>query len=101
MAKQERKLIYVDHPVSPEKKQELVGKGFKIRDAIYRPKGEKVEKAEAPAKDGNPNLGYDSGDAFSDEQLREMIKDATGTAPGPRTSRAKLVEQFNELNAKA
>lgn len=44
-------------------------------------------------------LGTDSGDQFSDTQLRDAIKEATGKMPGPRTSREKLVEQFNELNA--
>lgn len=44
-------------------------------------------------------LGTDSGEQFSDTQLRDVIKEATGKMPGPRTSREKLVEQFNELNA--
>lgn len=45
----ERKIIYEPHPVSPERKAELVGAGYKIIDAVFAPEGEKPA-AEAPAK---------------------------------------------------
>jgi hypothetical protein len=51
--------------------------------------------------DGNKPLGYDSGDQFSDAELRDAIKEATGQAPGPRTARETLIERFNELNKDA
>lgn len=44
-------------------------------------------------------LGTDSGDQFSDEQLRAIIKDVSGKAPHHKLGREKLVAQFNELNA--
>lgn len=47
------------------------------------------------------DLGTDSGDGFSDEQLRAAIEAATGKAPHHKTGRAKLVETFNALNAEA
>jgi hypothetical protein len=54
----------------------------------------------AEAKPTEPTeLGTDSGDQFSDEQLRAVIEDATGKAPHPKTGRAKLIAQFNALNA--
>lgn len=46
-------------------------------------------------------IGTDSGEQFSDEQLRAAIKEVTGRSPHPATSREKLVAQFNELNADA
>lgn len=33
-----REVIYEPHPVSPERKAELLAAGYKIRDAIYAPK---------------------------------------------------------------
>ena len=49
---------------------------------------------------GTPEeLGTDSGDQFSDEQLRDVIETITGTKPHHKTGRAKLVDQYNELNA--
>ena len=35
----EKKVIYEQHPVSAERKAELVGKGFKIVDAAFAPEG--------------------------------------------------------------
>ena len=56
----------------------------------------------APADDvddgDNAPLGTDSGDQFSDEQLRDVIETITGTKPHHKTGRAKLVDQYNELN---
>ena len=51
--------------------------------------------------DGNEPLGYDSGAQLSDSQLRDAIREATGVAPGPRTSRETLIERFNDLNKDA
>lgn len=34
---------------------------------------------------------------LTDSELREAIKEATGKAPGPRTGREKLIEQFKVL----
>jgi hypothetical protein len=44
-------------------------------------------------------VGTDSGDQFSDEQLRELITQATGKAPHHRVGRDRLIREFNELNA--
>ena len=52
----ERKIIYEPHPVSPERKAELVAAGYKIIDAVFAPEGEepaepaKVEEPAEPAK---------------------------------------------------
>lgn len=35
----ERKIIYEPHPVSPERKAELVKAGYRIVDAVYAPQG--------------------------------------------------------------
>ena len=41
MAK-ERPIIYEPHPVTPERKAELLAQGFMIIDAIYAPRAEPV-----------------------------------------------------------
>lgn len=55
-------------------------------------------KNELAASEG---VGTDSGDQFSDEQLRRIITEATGKAPHHKTGRDKLVSMFNELNKDA
>lgn len=40
----EQKVIYEPHPVSPERKAELRGQGYKIIDEVFKPEEEKVEK---------------------------------------------------------
>ena len=45
----ERKIIYEPHPVSPERKAELVNSGYKIIDAAFAPEGEAPAKAPAKA----------------------------------------------------
>lgn len=45
----ERKVIYEPHPVSPERKAELVAAGYKIIDAVFAPEGYEHPEAE-PAK---------------------------------------------------
>jgi hypothetical protein len=36
----EKRIVYEPHPVSPERKAELVKAGYRIVDAIYAPQGE-------------------------------------------------------------
>lgn len=66
---------------------------------IHEPVG---GSGQAPRMQGTPEeLGTDSGEQFSDEQLRDAIKAATGKAPHHKAGREKLVAQYNELNAEA
>ncbi|MBK3745287.1 hypothetical protein G3A39_39580 [Paraburkholderia aspalathi] len=60
----------------------------------------KVHPAEpvGPQFDG---IGTDSGEQFSDAQLRQAIAAVTGTTPGNATKRETLIERFNELNLEA
>lgn len=39
-----RKIAYEPHPVSPERKAELVAAGYKIVDIRFKPAGEKIAK---------------------------------------------------------
>lgn len=53
MSKDEKPIHYEPHPVSPERKAELIAKGVRIVDAIYDPdpqpaKAEKATKAQKP-----------------------------------------------------
>lgn len=49
--------------------------------------------------DETSNLGTDSGDQLSDEQLRAAIEAATGKKPHPNAKRETLVNRYNEINA--
>lgn len=40
-----RPIVYEPHPVSPERKAELIGKGFKIIDAVFKPSAAPVAAA--------------------------------------------------------
>lgn len=40
----EQKVIYEPHPVSPDRKAELRGQGYKIIDAVFKPEEEQTEK---------------------------------------------------------
>lgn len=42
-------IVYEPHPVSPERKAELVAQGFKIIDARFAPDEELPEPAQKPA----------------------------------------------------
>lgn len=44
------KIIYEPHPVTPERKEELRNKGYKIIDAAYAPEGYEYPESEKPAK---------------------------------------------------
>lgn len=91
----EVKIAYEPHPVAPERKEELRKAGYKIVDARFAPEGE------APGDQEAELIGTDSGDQFSDEQLRGAIEAATCQKPHHMLGRAKLIAQFNELNARA
>lgn len=70
------------------------------KEAIARAKGAELPEITEPVPAGFlGDLGTDSGDQFSDEQLRAIIEQETGKAPHHRTGRSKLVETFNDLNA--
>ncbi|WP_019170674.1 hypothetical protein [Pseudaminobacter salicylatoxidans] len=139
----DRKIVYEPHPVSPERKAELLAAGFKIIDAQFDPRpkangedGDKLREdgptvgeyvdagylaknyppegyasrstpeeiaAAIAAQDAGANVGIgtDSGDGLTDDQLRAAIETATGQKPHHLLGRAKLVEQFNVLNAEA
>jgi len=47
-----KEVIYEKHPVSPERKKELVDKGYKIIDARFKPE----VKAEKPVKEVKPEV---------------------------------------------
>lgn len=63
--------------------------GPKLKVKVEEPTGDKIE------------LGTDSGDQFSDKELRDVIKEVTGEYPAGRTSRETLIKRFNELNTSA
>jgi len=106
----ELKIAYVVHPVSAKLKQSLRENGMKIIDARFAPEDAKVinphkkrgkdegQQSQTPSANG---IGTDSGDQFSEEQLRAAIEAATGKAPHPSAKLETLIDKFNELNAAA
>lgn len=46
-------------------------------------------------------IGTDSGDQFSEDELRKIIEQETGEKVHHRTGREKLIEAFDRLNAAA
>lgn len=60
---------------------------------------EAAARKAAGIEGGKIDLGTDSGDQFSDDQLRAIIEQETGEKVHHKTGRAKLIERFNELNA--
>lgn len=105
----EQKIAYVVHPVSAKMKQSLRENGMKIVDARFAPADAKIinphkkrEKAPVPQpKASVDGIGTDSGNQFSEEQLRAAIETATGKAPHPSAKLETLIDKFNELNAAA
>lgn len=68
--------------------------------AGYAARSTAEEIAEAiAAQVGSAGIDADSGDQFSDEQIRAAIEAVTGKAPHHKLGREKLIEQFNKLNA--
>ncbi|OOC51208.1 hypothetical protein [Brucella intermedia] len=107
----EREIAYVVHPVSQKLKEKLRADGFKIIDARFAPEDAKVinphkkrgkdDSQQQPTQPSDKGIGTDSGNQFSEEQLRAAIETATGKAPHPSAKLETLIDKFNELNAQA
>jgi len=105
----EQKIAYVVHPVSAKMKQSLRENGMKIVDARFAPEDAKIinphlKREKAPRQQlqaTGDGIGTDSGNQFSEEQLRAAIEAATGKAPHPSAKLETLIDKFNELNAAA
>ncbi len=65
----------------------------------YSAKGIEVEVIDVPQKPTAGGIGTDSGDQFSDEQLRDAIEAVTGKKTHPSMKRENLIAQYNKLNA--
>lgn len=101
------KVIYEKHPVSKERKAELRAKGYTIIDAAFKhlyggtAKVEKdvIDQDQGEQTKDKVDLGTDSGDQFSDAQLRDIIGEVTGTKPSNAAKRENLIKRFNDINA--
>lgn len=83
-----RKTIYEPHPVSPERKAELLAQGFRIIDARFAPAGQKVEPALAPEPTPEP----------APEPVAEPV---TATAEPKKRGRPPKVAPDGEISDKA
>lgn len=82
---------YEPHPVSPERKRELVAQGFRIIDARYQPRtgGEAVVQADAEQADVKPK---------STAEIRAAL-DAAGVVYPPSAKKAELLALLERGNA--
>ncbi len=78
----QRKVIYEPHPVSPERKKELIAQGYKIIDARFAPVDlvKPTGKDEQPTNDvqaGTPTAGGEAVDldGLDADQLRQLAKE--------------------------
>ncbi|KKX25301.1 hypothetical protein [Rhizobium sp. LC145] len=85
----ERKVVYEPHPVTPERKKELMSQGFKIIDAVFAPPGNK-------ASSGQP-AAVEPADGLSDDELRAAIEAATGKKPHHAAKRETLIARLAEI----
>lgn len=94
------KIAYVKHPISRDKIDILKSEGYKIVDVAFMPDGEKEYQFDNKKPSKGKGIGTDSGDQFSDAQLREIIGAVTGTSPSSAAKRESLIKRFNDLNEK-
>lgn len=79
----ERPIHYEPHPVTPERKAELVAQGFRIMDAKFAPKGAQPVKVIPPIIEDEPEV-----EAFIDEAFDAIVAEVA-EAPKPRRGRKK------------
>lgn len=89
----EKKVIYEPHPVSPERKAELVAKGYRIVDAIYTPKDE--AKAAKPAAPDGDELRIGKG-AFGKLYLKRGKEVHSGPFASQEEAEAALAAEAGE-----
>jgi hypothetical protein len=78
----------------------LVKEGFVTKPGSHvKAQTAAPENKMMPSHEDKAGIATDSGEQFSDRQLRDAIKEATGKSPAGRASRETLIEQFNQLNA--
>ena len=82
----ERPIVYEPHPVSRERKAELLAEGFRIVDAKYRPSEDEDVPPEA-------NLSK-----LTVGKLKEML-DAAGVEYTPDAKKADLLALLEAVNA--
>lgn len=91
---------YEPHPVTPERKRELVSRGYRVIDARFAPpgwRGESADDVKAQETVENAPL-YEGDDGFEDDDaLRAAIHAATGKAPHWKTKRSTLISQYKAL----
>lgn len=81
----ERPIVYEPHPVSRERKAELLAEGFRIVDAKYKPSAEDVPSAEDLSK-------------LTVEKLKEMLDEAGVEYPAD-AKKADLLALLEAVNA--
>ena len=79
----ERPIHYEPHPVTPERKAELVAQGFRIMDAKFAPKDARPVKVIPPIIEDEPEVA-----AFIDEAFDAIVAEVA-EAPKPRRGRKK------------
>lgn len=76
---EEKPIAWETHPVSPERKAELIAAGFRIVDARFKPEGEPVATAVQPVADVVPDA-----ETPTDAEIAQPAK-RRGRPPKART----------------
>ena len=85
----ERPIAYEPHPVSPERKAELVAQGYRIVDASFAPADAVVERPKAEPKIIPPAIDdHEDAEVFIDEPIDAIVAEMVD-APKPRRGRKK------------
>ena len=92
----ERPIAYEPHPVSPERKAELISKGYRIIDARFAPADAKPVVTEVVTPEPEPQPippaieDYEEVAAFIDDAFDDMVEEVAEVEK-PRRGRKKKV----------
>lgn len=102
----QRKVIYERHPVSPERKKELIAQGCKIIDARFAPVDlvKPTGKDEQPTDEAKASAATNTGeavdlDALDADQLRQLAKER-GVNVHPNAGTDKIRAALREAQGK-
>lgn len=86
-----RKIAWEQHPVSRQRKSELIRQGFKIMDVRYKPLGEAATSA--------PDRKEPKLEELTDHELARAYTQELGDAPHHAMKRATIISKIQDARA--